>query len=56
MDLLKFTLYVPDINMARMIRKNFHKNPQLFYNVNIAILTRNKDAVTDALKDLNSRI
>lgn len=56
MDLLKFTLYVPDINTARMIRKNFHKNPQLFYNVNIAMLTRNKDAVTDALKDLNSRI
>lgn len=56
MDLLKFSLYVPDINQARIVRKNFHKNPQLFYNVMIAILTRNKGAVNDALSDLNSRL
>lgn len=54
MDLLKFSLYVPDINQARIVRKNFHKDPQLFYNVMIAMLTRNKGVVTDALKDLNS--
>ena len=54
MDLLKFTLYVPDINQARIVRKNFHKNPQQFYNTIIAMLTRNKGAVTEALKDLNS--
>ena len=54
MDLLKFTLYVPDINQARIVRKNFHKNPQLFYNVMIAMLTRNKGVVTETLKDLNS--
>lgn len=56
MDLLKFSLYVPDINQARIVRKNFHKNPQLFYNVVIAILTRNKGAVNDVLSDLNSRL
>lgn len=56
MDLLKFTLYVPDINQARIVRKNFHKNPQQFYNVMIAQLTRNKGAVTEALKDLNSML
>lgn len=56
MDLLKFTLYVPDINQARIVRKSFHKNPQQFYNVVIAMLTRNKGAVTEALKDLNSII
>lgn len=54
MDLLKFTLYVPDINQARIVRKNFHKNPQLFYNVVIAMLTRNKGVVSDTLKDINS--
>ncbi len=54
MDLLKFSLYVPDINQARIVRKNFHKNPQLFYNVMIAMLTRNKGVVTETLKDLNS--
>lgn len=54
MDLLKFTLYVPDINQARIVRKNFHKNPQLFYNVIVSMLTRNKGAVKDALNELNS--
>ncbi len=56
MDLLSFNLYVPDISMARIVRKNFHKNPQLFYNVSVAMLSRNKTAVNDALKELNSRL
>ena len=56
MDLMKFSLYVPDINLARIVRKNFHKNPQLMYNVMVALLTRNKDLVEDALDDLNSRL
>ncbi len=54
MDLLKFSLYVPDINQARIVRKNFHKNPLLFYNVFISMVTRNKEAVSDALSDLKS--
>ncbi len=56
MELMKFSVYVPDINLARMVRKNFHKNPQLMYNVMIAMLTRNKDLVNDALTDLNYRL
>ena len=56
MDLLKFSLYVPDITQAKIVRKSFHKNPQLFYNVVIAMLTRNKGSVVDALKDLNTML
>ncbi len=54
MDLLSFSVYVPDINQARIVRKNFHKNPLMFYNVMVSMLTRNKDAVKEALSDLNS--
>lgn len=56
MDLLSFSLYVPDINQARIVRKNFHKNPVMMYNVIVSMLTRNKNAVKDALNDLNSII
>jgi len=56
MDLLRFSLYVPDITQARQIRKNFYKNPDMFYSVMIAMLTRNKRAVTEILDELGSVI
>lgn len=56
MDLLRFTLYVPDVTQARLIRKNFYKNPDMFYSVMIAMLTRNKRAVTEILDELGSVI
>ncbi|MBQ7218156.1 MAG: DUF4364 family protein [Ruminococcus sp.] len=56
MDLLRFSLYVPDITQARLIRKNFYKNPEMFYSVMIAMLTRNKRAVTEILDELGSVI
>ena len=56
MDLLSFTLYVPDIAQARMIRKNFYKDPDMFYSVMIAMLTRNKRAVSEILDELGSVI
>lgn len=56
MDLLRFSLYVPDITQARLIRKNFYKNPDIFYSVMIAMLTRNKRAVSDILTELGAVI
>ncbi len=56
MDLLSFTLYVPDITQARLIRKNFYKNPDMFYSVMIAMLTRNKREITEILEGLGSVI
>lgn len=56
MDLLSFSLYVPEVHQARMIRKNFYKNPDMFYSVIIAMLTRNKRGVTEILDELGSVI
>ena len=56
MELLRFSLYVPDINQARLIRKNFYKDPDMFYSVMIAMLTRNKRSVTEILDELGSVI
>lgn len=56
MELLSFSLYVPDINQARLIRKNFYKNPSMFYSVMIAMLTRNKTDVTAILSELKAVI
>ena len=56
MELLSFSLYVPDVNQARLIRKNFYKNPDMFYEVMIAMLTRNKRAVSEILDELGSVI
>ncbi|MBQ3264970.1 MAG: DUF4364 family protein [Ruminococcus sp.] len=56
MELLKFSLYVPDKQQARIFRKNFYKNPDMFYSVMIAMLTRNKRAVSELLDELGSVI
>lgn len=51
-DLLTFELFAPDKNQAKVIKHNFHKNPELFYKTTIALLTKNKDFVGEALEDL----
>ena len=56
MDLLRFSLYVPDVTQARLIRKNFYKNPDVLYSVMIAMLTRNKRAVDQILSELSAVI
>ena len=55
-DLLSFTLIVPDKSQARIMRKNFYKNPDMFYSVMIAMLTRNKRAVNEILDEFGSVI
>ena len=55
-DLLSFTVFVPDVSQARLIRKNFYKNPDVFYTVMIAMLSRDKRAVEDTLGELSSVI
>lgn len=56
MELLSFSLYVPDKQQARILRKNFYKDPDMYYSVMIAMLTRNKRAVTEILDELGSVI
>ena len=56
MDLMKLTLYVPQIEQARRIRKNFYNNPELFYEITIAMLTKNKKGIEDILESFKSVI
>lgn len=51
-ELLNFEIFAPDKNQAKLIKANFHKNPELFYKTTIALLTKNKEFVGEALEDL----
>lgn len=54
MDLMSLKMYLPDSNQARLVKKNFYKNPQLVYQVMIATVTRNKELIRQALEDLDN--
>lgn len=51
-ELLSFEIFAPDKNQAKLIKTNFHKNPELFYKTTIALLTKNKEFVGEALENL----
>lgn len=55
MDLFHFDLYVPDSAQARVVKRNFHKNPDRIYNIMIAVLTKNTDLAKTALEELTGR-
>lgn len=54
MDLMKISLYLADSDQVKIVKKNFYKNPQLFYKVMLAVMTRNKSLIKDALEDLDN--
>ncbi len=53
-DLMNVSLYLADNDQVKIVKKNFYKNPQLFYKVMLAVMTRNKTLIKDALEDLDS--
>ena len=53
MDLMSFTLYVPDMMQAKLVKRNFQKDPQLIYSCILAALTRNQDMVRELLGELS---
>ena len=53
-ELMSVSLFLADSQQARIVKKNFYKNPQLFYKVMLAAMTRNKDIITDTLEDLSA--
>ena len=53
MDLMSFTLYVPDMMQAKLVKRNFQKDPQLIYSCMLAALTRNQDMVRELLGELS---
>lgn len=54
MNLLNFTLFVPDIKQAELVKKNFQEIPNLIYSCILALLTKNTDLVNTALEDIKS--
>ncbi len=54
MELMSVSLYVADSEQAKIIKKNFYKNPQLFYQVMLAAMTRNTSFIKDTLEDLSA--
>lgn len=52
MELMSVSVHLADMEQARTVKKNFYKNPQLFYKVMLAAMTRNKGLIKDTLEDL----
>lgn len=51
-DLLSLNIYVPDLPQANMVKRNFHKNPELIYHSLLALLTNDKNFAAKALQEL----
>jgi hypothetical protein len=48
-NLMSFTLYVPDIDQAAMVKENFHKNPGIIYRSVLAMLTQNGELLKESI-------
>ena len=51
MDLMNFTLYVPDLYQARMVKNQFHSSPETVYRMLLALVTGNNDMASGLLKE-----
>ena len=54
-DLVSLDIYAPDKNQAKIIKKYFHKDPEIFYNIIIGSLTGNKELIIDTLESLRKK-
>ncbi len=54
MDLMAFTLYAPDLYQARLIKRNFHREPGVIYRVMLAAVTGSRDLAAEALRKITS--
>lgn len=55
-DLISLDVYAPDKNQAKIMKKNFHKNPELFYNILIGGLTGNNNIISESLEEISKHI
>lgn len=52
MDLMKLNIYAPEMEQALILKKNFLDNPNKAYKIMLALLTKDKETVGDALEEL----
>lgn len=50
MDLMRLTVYVPDLFQARVVKKNFHRDPQRIYSLLLASLTGDEELTKSILE------
>lgn len=51
-ELFSFKLYAPQMEQALIIKKNFLDNPSKVYKVMLALMTKDRDSVGEALEEL----
>ncbi|HIS68589.1 MAG TPA: DUF4364 family protein [Candidatus Gallacutalibacter stercoravium] len=52
MNLMAFSLYVPDLLQARLVKRIFHKDPARVYRCMLALVTDNRDLAADLLSEI----
>ena len=52
MDLLTVSVFAASKDQVKLIRRNFHHNPEMFYKIIISLLSNNRDLAVDALKTI----
>lgn len=52
MALMKLDIYAPEMEQALILRKNFLDNPKKAYKIMLALLTKDKETVGEALEEL----
>lgn len=55
-DLLSFTLYAPDIDQAEIIKKSFLSYPSTVYKSMLALMTKDRETVGEALEEVYGQI
>ena len=51
-DLVSIDIYAPDNKQAKIIKKNFHKNPELLYKGIMGTMTKDKRMVAECLDEV----
>lgn len=52
MALMKLDIYAPEMEQALILKKNFLDNPKKAYKIMLALLTKDKETVGEALEEL----
>lgn len=52
MELMKLDIYAPEMEQALILKKNFLDNPNKAYKILLALLTKDKETVGEALEEL----
>lgn len=55
MELMSVSLYVPDLQQASVVKRNFHDNPNMIYQAMLAVLTRDQQLMTETITEMNRK-